>query len=76
MKTSYYDNGGKTFDRITVILFQFLLVRLKAVLKKQRFSVFQISIPTGTIKRSHAILDVAVDRVFQFLLVRLKVRKP
>ena len=53
-------------------LFQFLMVRLKAVGKTNHLAEFHISIPYGSIKRSIQTGNRDRTRQFQFLMVRLK----
>jgi len=53
-------------------IFQFLLVRLKAIWKRIYRRICKISIPFGAIKRSFVMAEMNRSTIFQFLLVRLK----
>ena len=53
--------------------FQFLLVRLKENYENSKIYNQFISIPTGTIKSIRDEINELEKKLFQFLLVRLKV---
>jgi len=58
---------------LALILFQFLMVRLKAVTDQGVNVTFDISIPYGAIKRYASVYCRSDREKFQFLMVRLKV---
>jgi len=58
---------------ISILKFQFLMVRLKEQRTVSERVFFKISIPYGAIKSLSAYLLTPVTTSFQFLMVRLKV---
>ncbi len=59
-------------DGAPVIIFQFLMVRLKVVNSQVHLNVRMISIPYGAIKSQTNYESGYMNYVFQFLMVRLK----
>jgi len=63
------------YNGLRINKFQFLLVRLKDLRRTNQFLRRVISIPFGAIKRVYRYLHRSSKRLFQFLLVRLKVKE-
>ena len=50
------------------------MVQLKVIVAPKRVAETVISIPYGSIKSTHAIAPLRAIRIFQFLMVQLKVK--
>jgi len=69
-------DANDDYDDYLIILFQFLMVRLKVYFMQNKTRAIGISIPYGAIKSNKYTNEAYTIFKFQFLMVRLKAVAP